>query len=176
MTGAYDGFADPGEQLLLELTWGEPPQGGVIRTRPRKITLQDLVLDFHEKFGCAINDRTRETIHFRLALVDEETGELFDELYDGSTEGVLDLECVRGIDDVDFQAVAKEMADTVYILFGTAVALGIDLDKAVRLVHQSNMSKLGADGEPIYREGDGKVLKGENYQEPDMASCVKELG
>jgi hypothetical protein len=46
-----------------------------------------------------------------------------------------------------------------------------DLEQALRRVHQSNMSKLGEDGKPIYRE-DGKVLKGPNYQPPDLSDLV----
>ena len=67
--------------------------------------------------------------------------------------------------------VLKEMTDTVYVLYGMAATFGWDLDEAVRRVHASNMSKLGEDGEPIYRE-DGKVLKGPNYQEPDLSDLV----
>jgi predicted HAD superfamily Cof-like phosphohydrolase len=172
MNAAHDGFAEPGDQLLLPLEF--PATADVLRAYPLKVSLQDLVFDFHEKFGCLIDARTREAIHFRLSLVDEETGELFDEMYDGTAEGILDLDCVRDVDEIDFQAVAKEMADTVYVLFGTAITLGIDLDKAVRLIHKSNMSKLGVDGNPKYGPN-GKVLKGDNYVEPDMSSCVKEI-
>ena len=46
-----------------------------------------------------------------------------------------------------------------------------DLEQALRRVHRSNMSKLGEDGKPIYRE-DGKVLKGPNYQPPDLTDLV----
>ena len=46
-----------------------------------------------------------------------------------------------------------------------------DLEQALRRVHKSNMSKLGADGKPIYRK-DGKVLKGPNYQPPDLSDLV----
>lgn len=65
----------------------------------------------------------------------------------------------------------KELADTAYVVYGFAATFGWDLDEAFRRVHASNMSKLGPDGKPIYRE-DGKVLKGENYQEPDLTDLV----
>lgn len=61
----------------------------------------------------------------------------------------------------------KELADLVYVCYGYAATFGWDLDEAVRRVHASNMSKLGPDGKPIYRE-DGKVLKGPNYKAPDL--------
>ena len=65
----------------------------------------------------------------------------------------------------------KELADLVYVTYGYAATFNWNLDEAVRRVHASNMSKLGDDGQPIYRE-DGKVLKGPNYQEPDLTDLV----
>ena len=65
----------------------------------------------------------------------------------------------------------KELADLVYVCYQYAANLGWDLDEALDRVHVSNMSKLGADGKPIYRE-DGKVLKGPNYQPPTLTDLV----
>ena len=65
----------------------------------------------------------------------------------------------------------KELADLVYVTYGFAATFGWDLDEAVRRVHASNMSKLGDDGQPIYRE-DGKVLKGPNYEAPYLDDLV----
>ena len=65
----------------------------------------------------------------------------------------------------------KELADLVYVCYQYAENLGWDLDEALYRVHQSNMSKLGEDGNPIYRE-DGKVLKGPNYQPPNLSDLV----
>ena len=67
--------------------------------------------------------------------------------------------------------VLKELSDLVYVCYQYAVNMGWNLDEALRLVHESNMSKLGEDGKPIYRE-DGKVLKGENYQPPNLLNLV----
>ena len=61
----------------------------------------------------------------------------------------------------------KELADLVYVCYQYAENMGWFLDEALDRVHKSNMSKLGEDGKPIYRE-DGKVLKGPNYQPPDL--------
>ena len=66
----------------------------------------------------------------------------------------------------------KELADLVIVVYGYAATFGWDLDEALRRVHASNMSKLGPDGKPIYRE-DGKVLKGPNYEAPDLKDLVK---
>ena len=61
----------------------------------------------------------------------------------------------------------KELADLVYVCYQYAENMGWFLDEALDRVHQSNMSKLDEDGNPIYRE-DGKVLKGPNYQPPNL--------
>lgn len=61
----------------------------------------------------------------------------------------------------------KELADLVYVCFQFAASQDWDLDEAMQRVHRSNMSKLGEDGKPIYRE-DGKILKGPNYQPPNL--------
>lgn len=71
----------------------------------------------------------------------------------------------------DRWAIAKELADLVYVCYGTALVYHIDLDVALAAVHFSNMTKLGEDGLPILRE-DGKVLKGPNYKEPDMEPAL----
>jgi len=65
----------------------------------------------------------------------------------------------------------KELADLVYVCYQYAANMGWDLDKAMDRVHQSNMSKLGEDGLPIYRD-DGKVLKGPNYKPPNLEDLV----
>jgi hypothetical protein len=61
----------------------------------------------------------------------------------------------------------KELADLIYVSYGYAVTYGWDLDEAIRRVHNSNMSKLDDNGQPIKRL-DGKVIKGPNYKPPHM--------
>ena len=65
----------------------------------------------------------------------------------------------------------KELADLVYVCYQYAENMHWFLDAALDRVHESNMSKLGEDGKPIYRE-DGKVLKGPNYKPPDLSDLV----
>ena len=65
----------------------------------------------------------------------------------------------------------KELADLVYVCYQMAASQEWDLDEAMKRVHDSNMSKLGEDGKPIYRE-DGKVLKGPNYAPPNLKDLV----
>ena len=72
----------------------------------------------------------------------------------------------------DEENLIKELADLVYVTYGYAATFGWNLDEAVRRVHASNMSKLDAQGEPIFRE-DGKVMKGPNYKEPNLSDLIK---
>jgi len=65
----------------------------------------------------------------------------------------------------------KELADLVYVCFQYAENMEWDLEEALHRVHRSNMSKLGLDGKPI-RRSDGKVLKGPNYQPPEMNDLI----
>lgn len=71
---------------------------------------------------------------------------------------------------------AKELADILYTVFGTIIHEGLQdqIEQVFDAVHQSNMSKLGADGKPVKR-ADGKVLKGPNYMEPDLSFLLKPL-
>lgn len=70
-----------------------------------------------------------------------------------------------------FVNVLKELADLVYVCYQYAENMEWDLDEAMHRVHRSNMSKLGLDGKPI-RRADGKVLKGPNYQPPNLNDLV----
>ncbi len=65
----------------------------------------------------------------------------------------------------------KELADLVYVCYQYAENMGWFLDEALDRVHKSNMSKLDEEGKPIYRK-DGKVLKGPNYQPPDLTDLI----
>ena len=65
----------------------------------------------------------------------------------------------------------KELADLVYVCYQYAENMRWNLDESLNRVHESNMSKLGDDNKPIYRD-DGKVLKGPNYKPPDLSDLV----
>ena len=65
----------------------------------------------------------------------------------------------------------KELADLVYVIFQFCENMEWDLEEALKRVHRSNMSKLGLDGKPIRRQ-DGKILKGPNYQPPNLKDLV----
>jgi predicted HAD superfamily Cof-like phosphohydrolase len=72
----------------------------------------------------------------------------------------------------DLDQIAVALAATVFGARLIANAWGIDLDACLAEVHRSNMTKLGVDGEPIFRE-DGKILKGPNYERPNLAAIVE---
>ncbi len=99
-----------------------------------------------------------------------------------STEKINDLrynlikeeldELKQAMDSKDLLEVADALTDILYVTYGAGVAFGIDLDKCFKEVQNSNMSKLGEDGKPIYNEA-GKVMKGPNYFKPDLSKFVK---
>jgi predicted HAD superfamily Cof-like phosphohydrolase len=90
----------------------------------------------------------------RLDLIEEEVQELRD-----------------GLDKKSMFEIADALTDILYVVYGAGHAFGIDLDDCFSEVHRSNMTKLGANGRPLYRE-DGKVMKGPNYSEPDLTQFL----
>ena len=71
-----------------------------------------------------------------------------------------------------YEYALKELADLVYVCFQYAENMDLDREEATDRVHKSNLSKLGLDGKPIRRR-DGKVMKGPNYQPPNLSDLVK---
>ena len=71
----------------------------------------------------------------------------------------------------DLLEVADALTDILYVTYGAGHAFGIDLDKCFDEVQNSNMSKLGKDGKPIYNDS-GKVMKGPNYFKPDLSKFL----
>lgn len=129
----------------------------------------NLVLEFHEKFGEAIEvEPTVELCELRHKLIAEEAAEVVAELE------LLQEQAAGYEEDGSRVRLAKELADLVYVAYGTAITFGIDLDRAVREVHRSNMTKLQADGTVLRRE-DGKVLKGPDYRPADVSAAVHDL-
>ena len=90
----------------------------------------------------------------RLDLIQEEVQELRD-----------------GLGKNSMLEIADALTDILYVVYGAGHAFGIDLDDCFNEVHSSNMTKLGADGRPLYRD-DGKVMKGPNYREPDLTPFI----
>ena len=73
----------------------------------------------------------------------------------------------QAIKDKDIKEVADALTDILYVTYGAGHAFRVDLDKCFNEVQQSNMSKLGSDGKPIYNEN-GKVMKGPKYFKPNL--------
>lgn len=119
------------------------------------------VREFHEAFNLAYPDRptllSDEMAEARQRILDEEVREL--------------AEAAKGGDLVE---IAHELADVVYAAYGTAISYGIELDAVIAEIHRANMTKLGADGRPIER--DGKVQKGERYQPPNVGRILGRQG
>ena len=80
-------------------------------------------------------------------------------------------ELKEAIENKDLLEVADALTDILYVTYGAGHAFGIDLDKCFEEVQNSNMSKLGEDGKPIYNES-GKVMKGPKYFKPDLTKFV----
>ena len=80
-------------------------------------------------------------------------------------------ELKEAIDSKDIKEVADALTDILYVTYGAGHAFGINLDKCFEEVQNSNMSKLGSDGKPVYNDK-GKVMKGPNYFKPDLNKFV----
>ena len=76
------------------------------------------------------------------------------------------------IDSKNLIEVADALTDILYVTYGAGHAFGINLDRCFDEVQQSNMSKLGDDGKPIYND-EGKVMKGPKYFKPDLSKFLK---
>ena len=116
------------------------------------------VKTFMETFGQEVKTKpsfsTDKINNLRYDLIKEELEEL-----------------KEAMENKDLLEVADALTDILYVTYGTGHAFGIDLDKCFEEVQNSNMSKLGEDGKPIYNES-GKVLKGPKYFKPDLTKFV----
>lgn len=144
------------------------------------------VREFHEAFGMPVNEVLEnvgpDRVKLRLDLIVEELDELFESAL-GTTRGTVsdiiwNTLKERGQDEpvsvnngsvavFSTVGVADALVDMLYVIYGACLEFGINADAVFDEVHKSNMSKLGADGKPIYRE-DGKVLKGPDFFEPNI--------
>ena len=75
------------------------------------------------------------------------------------------------VDKKDIKEVADALTDILYVTYGAGHAFGINLDKCFEEVQNSNMSKLGVNGKPIYNDK-GKVMKGPSYFKPDLSKFI----
>ncbi len=116
------------------------------------------VKKFMETFGQEVKSKpsfsSKKINDLRYNLIKEELDEL-----------------KQAIDKNDLLEVADALTDILYVTYGAGHAFGINLDNCFNEVQNSNMSKLGTDGKPIYNEA-GKVMKGPNYYKPDLTKFV----
>ena len=116
------------------------------------------VKKFMETFGQEIKEKASfpddKITSLRYDLIEEELNEL-----------------KEAMDKKDIKEVADALTDILYVTYGAGHAFGIDLDKCFEEVQNSNMSKLGDDGKPIYNEH-GKVMKGPSYFKPDLNKFI----
>ena len=116
---------------------------------------QQMVRQFHLKYECTVHDdrftpdATMEERDFRKSLITEEYKEL-----------------MRAMDAQDAVEIADQLADLTYVILGTAVAYGIDLDRVFAEVHRSNMTKVPPG------KHNSKPLKGVNYERPQIAQIL----
>ena len=122
----------------------------------------DQVQEFHETYGLPVESEqttgNAQTKQLRINLLQEELDEL-----------------KEALDNDDYVETLDALIDLQYVLDGAFLSFGMQdvKEAAFNEVHRSNMSKLGEDGKPIRREGDGKVMKGPNYFKPDMAQFIQ---
>ena len=124
-----------------------------------KSKLSEQATEFRKSFQIRNSSSPASRTMQRTLIVEE-----FKEFLDAENQLIMGL-------TVNAADCLKELADLVYVCYQYAENLGWDLDEALNRVHQSNMSKLDNNGEPIFRE-DGKVLKGPNYQPPNLKDLV----
>ena len=113
---------------------------------------------FMNTYGQEVKDKAEfsdaKTNKLRIDLIKEELEEL-----------------TQAMSDKNLLEVADALTDILYVTYGAGHAFGIDLDNCFDEVQNSNMSKLGEDGKPIYNEF-GKVMKGPNYFKPDLLKFI----
>ena len=113
---------------------------------------------FMKTFGQELKTKSElsseKTNKLRISLIEEELEEL-----------------KLAIKDNNIKDVADALTDILYVTYGAGHAFGINLDKCFEEVQNSNMSKLGDDGKPIYNEH-GKVMKGPSYFKPDLNKFI----
>ena len=119
----------------------------------------DKVGVFMKTFGQEVKEKpsfsSDKINQLRISLIKEELDEL-----------------KEAMDSKDLLEVADALTDLLYVTYGAGHAFGIDLDACFQEVQNSNMSKLGENGKPIFND-QGKVMKGPNYFKPDLSKFIK---
>jgi predicted HAD superfamily Cof-like phosphohydrolase len=118
----------------------------------------DLVMEWHTKYNVPVGQYSvllsPEREKLRMDLIKEEYKEL-----------------LTAVAEYNFIETIDALADLIYVIYGMAIEMGVNLGPVLTEIQRSNMSKLGADGKPIFRD-DGKVLKGPNYSPPNLRKVI----
>lgn len=152
-------------------------------------TSYNMVKEFHEKFYHPVKEGAPDLrgmdakrMRMRMDLIAEEFFELVGAVYSDEARKHMEEQWLNMYDDMlhvnefgehnaDVVEAADALGDMEYVINGFALEAAIPLPDVMAEIHESNMSKLGADGKPIYRE-DNKILKGPNYFKPNIAKAM----
>jgi predicted HAD superfamily Cof-like phosphohydrolase len=118
-------------------------------------TVSQQVAEFHRNLGYAVRaaptiEISEDEREFRAAVIDDERQELRE-----------------AMDEGDLIAIADALGDSTYVVFGTALSYGIDLEGVIDEIHRSNMTK------ELPSDVNGKAFKGERYERPELASVLR---
>lgn len=118
----------------------------------------DLVMEFHDTYGMPIGEEPHllpeDRLKLRMGLIDEEY-----------------LELREALEADDLIEVVDALGDMVYVIYGMAIEMGVNLSPVMSEIQRSNMSKLDENGMVIMRE-DGKILKGPYFEQPNIADAL----
>jgi NTP pyrophosphatase (non-canonical NTP hydrolase) len=115
-------------------------------------------MEWHDTYGVPVGDHPymldKDREQFRFSLIEEEY-----------------IELQEALEAHDIIETADALGDMIYVIYGFAIEMGINLGAVMTEIQRSNMSKLGLDGLPVLRE-DGKILKGPNFSEPNLYDVI----
>ena len=140
------------------------PNGTLRSTSRHYDCVKAFTMAMGQPVGQEVLSSDLDLLKMRMELIGEEVDEVLQETL---------WEDAYGNPKIDRAELTKELADLLYVTYGMAVTIGLPIDEVFERVHRSNMSKLGDDGKPLYRD-DGKVLKGPNYQPPKLDDLFDE--
>lgn len=142
------------------------------------------VAEFHKLFGHPVREEaqvipTKAEAHLAFLLILEELDELADALFDGSVNVVANIHEDGIIYNPDLVAIADAIGDLDYVVNGAGIRHGLNMDSLGKEIHESNLSKLDENGNPIISRGveldgkpAGKILKSDQFFEPNIAKAI----
>jgi len=179
-----EAYGDPEPLKLWGQGWSKTEESAREASKFLEAALADRrnsyerVREFHEVFGHPVSDEpvvpADDRVTLRLALILEEALELADAMgfYSEDVKELVGVMLDRGpLVPGNLVGIADALGDLDYVVNGAALEHGIDLPAVTAEIHRSNMTKLGPDGKPIYRE-DGKILKGTDYEPPRLEAVL----